>query len=413
MKTILALLIILVSIIVGAIGGVAIFLQFFPMSDVMARTKSFEPENQTALYRGMSEYFPTRIVARGGPYSPLPEDTSALESFEFIYNGKTLTISDVIRETELSGLVIISDGKLLYESYADGADSGTQFTSWSVVKSITSTLVGFAVGDGLIASVEDRLETYLPELVGTAYEGVTIRQALEMSSGVRFDPDGPAGKDTVDWITKSAVIGRMTAFEGAISYPRAKEPGTVFNYNTAESQVLIELVRRVTGKDAADYLSEKVWKPLGMSHDAVWVLDRAGPSGAEYGGAFFNGTLRDWGRFGMLMAQDGVWNDERLLPEGWVRAATQSDLPHLQPGVVYEGFERGYAWHWWTLPNGTFTASGANGQAIFVNPQERLVVVRAGSWPSGWVAEYHDLIQAMHAALATWLTQAESGPETP
>ena len=305
-----------------------------------------------------------------------------------------------------SGIVIIHRGNIIHESYGRGADAGTRFTTYSVVKSITSTLVGVAVQDGLIASVDDQLTTYLPELAGTAYDGVTIKNALQMSSGIRYDPRLWEGKmtDTVKFITDSVVTGKRRAYDIAQTYKREHEPGTKFNYNTAESQILLELVRRVTKMDAADYLQQKIWQPLGMDHDAGWILDRAGREGAEIGGAFFNASLRDWARFGLFIEQGGVWEGQQILPADWVDRATVSDAPHIMPGKVHPSKTRGYAWHWWTYEDGTFTASGANGQSIYVDRANDLVIAKSSVWEAGYVAEYADQSFAMYKALAEWLT---------
>ena len=274
----------------------------------------------------------------------------------------------------------------------------------TTAQSITSTLVGMAIADGHIQSVEDTLVTYLPELTGTAYDGVTIKQALQMSSGIRYDPKLWEGRmdDTVKVLTDSVITGKRRLFDMAIEFKREQEPGTDFNYNTAESQVLLELVRRATGMDAADYLQESLWRPLGMSHDAAWVLDRPGPDGAEIGGALFNAALRDWARFGLFIEQEGRWEGKQLLPEDWVDRATVSDEAHLQPGEVHPNPTRGYAWHWWTYENGNFTASGANGQSLYIDRENDLVVARASAWPEGYVRAYDDQTVVLYEALADW-----------
>jgi len=389
----------------GALAAVGLILAFVPMPiDAMERGKAFTSGDPDWFLQNMSEVFPTRTVMRGVGSEALPVNAEALAGFSFDYEGKTKTLRDMFTDMETSGMIILHEGEIVFEDYARGAGSGTRMATYSLVKSFTSTLVGFAVGDGLIDNVEDQLTKYLPELEGTAYDGVTVKQALQMSSGVRFDPDIWDGKldDTFTFISDSAVLGKKRAFKIAASYPRENEPGTKFNYNTAESQILLELVRRVTGKNAAAYMSEKLWQPIGMQHDAGWILDYPGVSGAEIGGAFFNASLRDWARFGQFIEQDGVWNGEQLLPAGWVDRATISDAPHLMHGEVHPSKRRGYAWHWWTYPDNTFTASGANGQTVYIDKANNIVVARSSAWPEGWVREYDDQSWAMFKALGTW-----------
>ncbi|MEO9470325.1 serine hydrolase [Parasphingorhabdus sp.] len=393
----------LFAAIVGA--GVAVFAytQIVPFPyDITTRADAFEPENRDWFYQNASEVFPTRTV-RKGDGQPFERVEGQLDGFSFEYAGRARTLSDLFTDMETSGLIILHKGKLVYEKYDRGATSGTHLATFSLIKSFTSTLVGFAVGENLIKNVEDPLTDYLPELAGTAYDGVTIKQALEMSSGVRFDPDGPENaKDTVQFVTDSVVTGKKPAFDIAVSYPRAVKPGTVFNYNTAETQILLELVRRVTGKPASVYLEEKLWQPLGMVHDAGWVLDAPGRDGVEIGGAFFNASLLDWAKFGQFIEQNGAWNGEQLLPPDWVGKATRSKEPHLQPGKVHPNPNRGYAWQWWTYPDGTFEATGANGQTLYIDEANNIVVARSGAWTEGWVKEHDEETFAFFKALGEW-----------
>lgn len=402
-----SLLVAVIALILGALIGVFTYTRFVPPPfDVMARAAAFEGDNDY-FFQNASEIYPTRTVAKAATSEPLPQDDTALDGFSYDYEGKTRTLADMYQDMETSGLIIIHDGDIVHESYGRGADAGTKFTTWSLVKSITSTLVGVAVADGKIDSVDDQLVKYLPEVEGTAYDGVTIKQALQMSSGIRYDPNLWDGvmDDTVEFMTESVVMGKSPAFDLAIEFKREHEPGTKFNYNTAESQVLLELIRRATDMDAADYLSQTIWQPLGMEFDGAWIIDNAGREGAEIGGAFYNSALRDWARFGLFIEQGGAWNGEQILPEDWVDRATVSDEAHLKPGVVHPNPNRGYAWHWWTYADGTFTASGANGQTLYVDRENDIVVARSSAWPEGYVRAYDDQSYAMYKALADWFAE--------
>ncbi|GAB5455564.1 MAG: serine hydrolase [Henriciella sp.] len=402
-----SLLVAIVALILGALIGVFTYTRFVPPPfDVMARAAAFEGDNDY-FFQNASEIYPTRTVAKAPTSEPLPRDDSALEGFTYEYEGQSRTLADLYQDMETSGLVILHDGEIVHESYGRGAAAGTKFTTWSLVKSITSTLVGVAVAEGKIDSVDDQLVKYLPEVEGTAYDGVSIKQALQMSSGIRYDPNLWDGKmdDTVAFMTESVVMGKTPAFDLAIEFKRDNEPGTKFNYNTAESQVLLELIRRVTDMDAADYLSQSIWQPLGMEFDGAWIIDNAGQDGAEIGGAFYNSALRDWARFGLFIEQGGTWNGAQILPADWVDRATVSDEAHLKPGVVHPNPNRGYAWHWWTYADGTFTASGANGQTLYVDRENDIVVARSSAWPEGYVRAYDDQSYAMYKALANWFDQ--------
>jgi len=402
-----SLLVAIVALIAGAAIGVFVYTRFVPLPlDVLARAAAFEGD-QDYFFQNASELYPTRRVTSRRDTRALPVDTEALNGFTYDYEGETKTLADLYTDMETSGLMILHQGEIVHESYGRGADESTRFTTWSLVKSITSTLVGVAVAEGKIDSVDDPLVKYLPEVAGTAYDGVTIKQALQMSSGVRYDPNLWDGDmtDTVEFMTDSVITGQTPSFDLAIAYDRENKPGTTFNYNTAESQVLLELVRRVSGMDAADYLQQTIWAPVGMEHDGVWVLDRAGADGAEIGGAYYNAALRDWARFGLLIEQGGVWEGAQILPVDWVDRATVSDEAHLKPGIVHPNPNRGYAWHWWTYADGTFTASGANGQTLYIDRENDIVVARASAWPEGYVREHDEQSYAMYKALAAWLDQ--------
>ncbi|MEM9054502.1 MAG: serine hydrolase [Pseudomonadota bacterium] len=405
-------LIAIAALLLGAVIGVFVYTRFVPPpNDVIARAKAFEG-NQDYFFQSASELYPTRTVSRAEQSDPLPRAEALLDDFSYDYEGKSRTLADMYTDMETSGLMILHKGRVVHESYGRGADAGTQFTTWSLVKSITSTLVGVAVAEGKIDSVDDQLVKYLPELAGTAYDGVTIKQALQMSSGIRYDPNLWDGEmdDTIRLMTKSVVTQQAPAFDLAIKFKRENEPGTTFNYNTAESQVLIELVRRATGMDAADYLEQTLWRPLGMEHDAGWILDKAGADGAEIGGALFNSSLRDWARFGLFIEQGGNWKGDQILPMDWVERATVSDDAHLKPGIVHPNPNRGYAWHWWTYADGTFTASGANGQTLYIDRENDIVVARSSAWPEGYVREYDDQSYALYKALADWLAREDIAP---
>lgn len=410
-----SLLVAIVALVAGAVIGVFTYTRFVPPPvDVMTRAAAFEGD-QDYFFQNASELYPTRTVASDERSVPLPQFTGAMDGFTYAFEGETRQLEDLYTEMETSGLIIIHDGLIVHESYGRGANAGTRFTTWSLVKSITSTLVGVAVAEGLIDDVDDQLVKYLPEVEGTAYDGVTIKQALQMSSGIRYDPNLWDGKmdDTISFMTKSVVTGQAPAFDLAIAFKREHEPGTEFNYNTAESQVLLELVRRVSGMDAADYLEQKIWRPLGMEHAGAWIIDHPGADGAEVGGAMFNAALRDWARFGLFIEQGGAWEGVQILPEDWVDRATVSDEAHLKPGIVHPNPNRGYAWHWWTYADGTFTASGANGQTLYIDRENDIVVARSSAWPAGYVREHDDQSYAMYKALADWFLSKEiAGPAT-
>ena len=378
----------------------------FRFPSLLERQKAND-ENGTWMRQHMAELFPTRTISRKGAISSFEDRPVDLLPLRFAQGEESTSIEEFLTANETAGIVVLHQGKRVFEHYGLDADETTRFTSWSVAKSFTSTLVGLAVGEGLIESVDDPLGRYLPQAQGTAYENVTIAQALQMSSGVGFSEeyDPISGSDVVDFMTDSLFLNSKRANEAAIDYPTLHEPGTVYNYNTAESQVLGLLVREVTGKSPSAYLQEKIWGPLGMEHDATWILDLEGPTGMEFGGCCLNMALRDWARFGQLVLQDGVWDGERILPEGWVAAATRpdADAEHLNWGAPHPFAEHGYQYQWWSIGTGAFSAEGVHGQFIYVDPKREVVIAKASSWPEAWIDGHGEAAFAAFDAIARHL----------
>lgn len=396
---------ILLATFFGALIVIGLTARYLPPYDVFARIDALSnPKKVSWTAGGVSELFPTRVVARGDKAYRFGRDPNFLIGFNYTFEGKSHTIDSMLRDMETLGLIVIHKGVVVYENYREGRNPHSHFTSYSLVKSFVSTLIGFAIKDGVISSVNDKLEVYLPELSNTAYAGVTIKQALQMSSGIRFDdPLKGEADDTVNWVLNAVILNNKSAFEAAHRFPRVSPPGSTFNYNTAETQVLLELLSRATKTNAADYMSQKIWQPLGMKHDASWVIDRPGSSGREIGGAFFNATLGDWARFGLFISRGGIWESEPLLPDNWVVDATTTTEAHLAHGKVDNNWRKGYGWHWWTFADRTFQADGSRGQSIFIDPSRDLVVARASAWPEDWVEKYDDQTHAFYDGLMAFV----------
>lgn len=273
-----------------------------------------------------------------------------------------------------SALVIVHNGKIRYERYGlDFTDSG-RWTSFSVAKSFTSTLVGAAILDGHIESLTDPVSKYISGLQGSAYDDVTIEQLLTMSSGVRWieDYEDP-NSDVAKFNNHVAEDGKSNVVSYLSSLPRAHEPGEVWNYSTGETNLIGTLVSEVTGKTLAEYLSEKIWKPLGMQQHATWLLNE---DGSEISGCCIQAATRDFARYGLFMLEDGIIDGERVVPEGWVEAATSNQ-------VKSEVARReGYGYQWWINEDGMYEAGGIFGQGIFIDPKRNLIIANNSSWTS-------------------------------
>lgn len=328
------------------------------------------PDLQVNTFRNIDRLFPTRTVKRGSKVSVLPVSELPVEDFSFASAGKTYDLYDVLSLNRVSGLLIIHEGEIRFEKYLLGNDENTRWMSMSVVKSITATLIGAAIRDGHIKSLDDPVVRYLPRFRGTAYDGVTVRQILQMASGVAWSETytDPASD------RRAMLEAQIAQKPGAIldlmaSLPRATEPGKRWNYSTGETHVAGALVAAATGKHVADYLSEKIWSRIGMQSDASWWLES--PDGLEVGGSGLSATLRDYARFGLFLLNDGVIDGESIVREGWMEEATT-------PKVI-DGQEVDYGYMFWPLHGRSYAAVGIFGQAVFVDPDQHLVVAMWGA----------------------------------
>lgn len=270
------------------------------------------------------------------------------------------------------GTMIIVDGKIRFERYGMGYNASSRWTSFSVAKSFTSTLVGAAIKDGAIKSIDAPVTDIIPEFKGSAYDGVTVKQVLTMTSGVKWNENYADPKSDVGQFSKQKPEGNE---EQVVTYlkklPRAAAPGTLWHYNTAETGLIGVLVMRATHKPLAQYLSEKIWGHY-MALPGFWVLDL---SGREIGGCCVSSSLADYARMGQFMMDGGMIDGKPVLPDGWIEAAT-----HKQQDIAHPG--RGYGYQWWTYDDGSFSAIGHFGQTIFVDPKRKLVVATVADFPS-------------------------------
>ena len=273
-----------------------------------------------------------------------------------------------------AALLIVQDGKLRLERYGLDFDGAGRWTSFSVAKSITSTLVGAAIRDGFIKSMEDKVSTYIPEMKGSAYDDVTIRQLLTMTSGVQWNEDyADPNSDVARFNNHQPEPG----VDALVSYmrrlPRAAPPGTRWHYSTGETNLVGILVSNATKKPLADYLSEKIWKPAGMEQQATWILSR---TGREISGCCIQAASRDYARLGQFILDGARVNGASIVPDGWLAEATTTRADIGQPG-------RGYGYLWWTYADGSFAARGIFGQGIFIDPKRKLVIVSNADWAGG------------------------------
>ena len=357
---------------------------------------SWTPEQQFWGYRHVEDAFPVKAVPKGDYVRRLHQAKHQIDP-KWIWDGKAQTMASYMAAHNTSGLLVLKNGKIVLERYGLGRKPSERWTSFSVAKSVTSTLVGAAIADGKIKSLEDKVSTYLPDLKGSAYDDVTIRQLITMTSGVKWNEDYSDPNSDV------AQVGISTAEPGinpTVAYmrklPRATPPGTKFVYDTGETDLTGILVSTAVGKPLSAYLSEKVWKPFGMEQDAVWMTDQGGH---ERGGCCLSMTLRDYARLGQFLLEDGVAQGKPVTPKGWVADASAY---HVKFGSEVEPPELGYGYFFWLMPGG-YAAEGIFGQQIFVFPQDGIVIAVNSAWTEAdndkdWAAQ-HAMAEAVRKAL--------------
>jgi CubicO group peptidase (beta-lactamase class C family) len=339
-----------------------------------------QTQHLVATYSHFDELTPARIVARAGTSWSFQR---AVESqIYYSFEGERRTIADYLARQPTTAPLIARDDTILYEHYQYARSERDRFLSQSMAKTITAMLIGIAVNDGAIKSIDDDVATYVTGLAGTEYGKTPIRALLHMSSGVDF-------KETYDGQDDIARLGRdLFGRPGkdpvasvAQFNTRVAPPDTRWHYASSETEILGLILRTVTGKPVADYLSEKIWQPIGTEADASWAIDG---TGQEVTFCCFNAVLRDYARFGRLLAHDGVWNGREVIPYQWLMDATtvSSADARLAPGVATKYL--GYGYQVWLLP-GTerrFVLLGIRGQMIFVDPATKLVMVHTAVRPT-------------------------------
>lgn len=338
---------------------------------------ALSPELAVNTYRNIDRLFPTRTVEPGGTPSALPAAAARLTQVNFTVSAARYSLADFMSVNRVAGLLILKDGKIVHETYQYGNTQRTRWMSMSVAKSITSTLIGAAVKDGYIASIDDQVTKYVPRLVGSAYDGATVRNVMMMASGAQWNETYTNPNSDRRQLLEAQISQKPgSAMDLMSKLPRAAAPGSVYNYSTGETQVAGEIVYNAVKKPLAQYLSEKIWSKAGMEAQANWWLDS--PNGVEIGGSGISATLRDYGRFGLFVMNDGVAAGQQVVPVGWVTDAGT-------PKVLTSGNSINYGYLWWIPPSGpsaadgAFYANGIMGQQIYVNRKEKVVIVVWGA----------------------------------
>ncbi|HEV7137560.1 MAG TPA: serine hydrolase [Steroidobacteraceae bacterium] len=360
------------------------------------RRHMLDADVNALTFHDMAQIFDTSRVPAGSKVWQLPR-AEVKPDFAYQFDGKTYTAEDGLERTYTNALLVIKHGTIVTEIYRNKTNASTHFISFSMAKSITSILIGDAIADHYIHSIDDQITRYIPELKGTGYDGVTIREALRMRSGVDYDEryDFSHPSLAAAMFEESLVENRIRFAAFAKIVGRAYPPGTHFNYSTLETEVLGWVLRRATKQSISQYMTERLWKPAGMESYGFWIMDGPPPVGREFNGAGFNAVLRDYGRIGLMMLRGGKANGKQVVPQEWVRKSTDArDTTPLEPGMPL-----GYQYQWWTIAGtDAYTAIGLQGQFIFVDPDTDTVVVKLSYFPPGNMDADRESIAFLQAA---------------
>lgn len=301
----------------------------------------------------------TYALKKGKPISPQWKDDTSLGSY--------------MEENHIAGIIVVKNDKIRLEKYAAKVDENTVWTSFSMAKSVSSILLGVALKEGDIESLDDALQKYIPELEGHDYGKVTVRQLLTMTSGIAWNEDYQDPDSDVAQMYLNPCLGtesHILTYMKPLNF--AHKPGSYWNYSTGETDLLGILIQKATGKSLADYLSEKIWIPWGMKHCAYWLADEC--SHLNIGGSGLSATLEDYARLGILMLHRGKLGDKNLLSQEWLDEATS---------LLYQTNDQGggYGYLWWRFSDGSYAAIGIFGQMIYVNPHKNLIIAQIAAWP--------------------------------
>ena len=325
----------------------------------------------------MDKIFPSRNIKVSEDPKPIKRNIQTLPE-TFTFEGEKKNLQEYLDYFWSDGMIVIHNDEIVYENYWLGNDESKKHISWSVAKSFISALIGIAFEEGLIDSLEDPITKYLDDFKNTGYEDVSIKDILQMSSGVQFNEDYADYDSDINRFGRAIATGTsMRDFSRTLT--NEKEPGTYMHYVSINTQVLGFLLQEVTNRSISEYLYEKIWNPLGMEDSAYFILDDVEDELALGG---LNASLRDYAKFGLLYLQKGRWNDSQIISEQWIEDSYKTDGKHLVPGVRDTSSNPwGYGYQWWVpgFPDTDYTASGVYNQYIYIAPESGIVIAKTSS----------------------------------
>lgn len=364
------------------IGGVVFWDKIQDVRALMAYSAVFEPENIDENFRTLYEKYPSITIERSGPVAEFEVDEQPnIFPITYSYNGQNLNTAELFDEFHWTGMIVLHDGKVVHEAYARGNSAETRHIEFSVTKSLTSLLIGVAHGEGDLPDLNAQVTEFIPELIGSGYDGVTVQQVLDMTSGIRYVEDYDDLNSDIVQTVVATLRGSLDEFSTTIV--REREPGSFNQYASIETQVLAWVLRRATGQDYADYFHDKLWRKIGARADAKMLVDQEGEPLA-FGGASLR--LQDLARVGQMVLNGGTsMTGERVVSEEWLAQSTTTNTPQSKPGDHDKSdFILGYKNQWWIPEDrdgGDFSAIGIYGQFLYINPGRGVVIAMNSAYP--------------------------------
>ena len=360
----------------GAAAAAAVFGLAFgsKIKTLYTSLNSFKDENLAHTFQNTPDIQPTKKISRQGKAFAFQKVENVPLADGFTFEGKFYPTEDFLADTKATGLLVIREDQIRYEKYFAGGKKKTLFSSNSMGKSFVSALLGIAVSEGDIKSVEDPIGNYIPEFQGTALADIPIRACLQMASGIDFDED-----TDMSGFSMRTLLGKP-AMKVIAKYGVQEEPYTYRRYLSINTEILGEVLTNATGRSLAEYMEEKLWKKLDAAEDAYWTLS----NGKELAMGGLSVSLRDYARFARLYLHEGSYNGTQILPKEWVKDSLDVSAKYSMPGANHDDDNAiGYGYQWWVPAGseGEFMAIGVYGQWIYVNPAEQVIIVKTSADP--------------------------------
>lgn len=343
--------------------------------------KSFKDENLAYTFQHTPEIQPTKKISRGdGPFQFLKEENVSLAD-GFRFKGGFYPTEGFLEDTKTSALLVVKDDVIKYEKYFYGGDPQTLFSSNSMGKSFVSALMGIAVAEGAVESIEDPIGKYIPEFAGTELESIPIRACLQMASGIDFNEDTDMSRFSMRTLMGTPSM-KVIADHGV-----QEEPYTHRRYQSINTEILGQIIKNATGCGLAEYMEEKLWKRIGAEQDAYWTLS----NGTELAMGGLSVSLRDYARFARLYLNGGSFRGEQILTKEWVRDSMDVSAAYSRPGANQDIYNAiGYGYQWWVPEGdrGEFMAIGVYGQWMYADPSRQIIIVKTSADPDFMSQDY-------------------------